>query len=90
MPWLSFVHLEKPGRPVFTEREWRDRLEGTRGQLRMHDSGTPRRRALVAEHNVNKGMELYNAELIATTLKCRHGRWPTSCAQCVWDERRNK
>lgn len=72
---------------TLSEERWRRGLEGKRQQQAMHDVQPPRMRALVAEHNVDKGREMYRAEHQATHERCPHGRWAPKCAQCVWDNR---
>jgi hypothetical protein len=87
-PWASFAVFNEDGNTVGTlsEKRWRTGLEGKRQQMAAHDAQPQRVRELVAEHNVQRGLELYRSELLAAP-KCRHGRYAASCAQCAWADR---
>lgn len=87
-PWASFVVRDEDGEVTGTlsERRWRAGLEGKRQQMAAHDAQPRRVRELVAEHNMQRGLELYRSELLAAP-KCRHGRYAASCAQCAWADR---
>lgn len=87
-PWASFAVFDEDGRVAgtLTERRWRQGLEGKRQQMQAHDNQPTRVRALVAEHNVQRGLEIHRAELLSEP-RCPHGRIAASCAQCAWNSR---
>src|SRR5262245_32072597 len=68
-----------------TPRNYERALIGKRQQMQAHDSQPEALRMLVAEHNINKGMELYRKQLLAAP-KCPHGRLEASCAQCTYQK----
>lgn len=83
-PWKNYVDLNT-GR-YLSPGAYARALEGKRQQMFMHDRQPQRMRELVAEHNVNRGVQLYGEEMRASVQKCRHGRFPASCAQCTYDK----
>lgn len=82
-PWKNYVNLET-GR-YLSPGAYARALEGKRQQMHAHDRQPKRMRELVAEHNINKAMEIYRQEMLATLERCKHGRPPASCAQCTYD-----
>lgn len=91
-PWASYAAWEtdESGRRIMrplSRREWEAQLNRARQQMQMHDAQPARARALVCEHNVKRGLELYRAELLSTMERCPHGRkHAPSCAQCTYEQ----
>lgn len=73
-----------------TTRDQTRRAEGAPGLMGLHDAQVGRLRALVREHGPEKGREVYRLEVLRSTPKCPHGRFPASCSHCHYAANKRK